>query len=188
MIGLLLFVDAGAVAFILFVVFIVVLFAAVPIVLSILLFKWLSRLGYKNVAIVVLICIYSWLTYSIYTAIYPTDEFYYEEFKKVTLREVPKSAVIIKKTASYPDIHGDYVSVLRIKLSKQDYNTLLRGIRADKRLHKSELVGSAELDDVIGKELQIVNVFNRSIISEKDNYFNILFLNDAQTIVVYVLP
>jgi hypothetical protein len=186
--NLLLNVDAGAVTFLIFVFFIAALFAAIPVILSVLFFKWLSRLGHKNIAITVLVPIYIWLAYSIYTAIYPTDEFYYEEFKTVTLREIPKSAVIVKKTASYPDFHGDYVSASRVKLSNKDYNKLLKDIKGDKRLHKGEIIGSAELDQIMGSSTnaQIVNVFNRSIPNEEDHYLSIIFLNDSQTIVVYI--
>jgi hypothetical protein len=187
--NLLLNVDAGAVLFLIFVIGIAALFAAIPIILSVLFFKWLSRLGYKYVAIAVLAPIYIWLTYSIYTAIYPTDEFYYDEFKTVTLRQIPKSAVVVNKTASYPDFHGDYVSVSRIKLSKQDYGKLLKDIKADERLNKGKVIGSAELDEIMGRTpavSQIGSVFNRSVPNEEGHYLSILFLNDKQTIVVYV--
>lgn len=188
--NLLLNVDASTIVFLLFIFIIVVIFAAIPVVLSVLFYKWLTRLGYKYIAIAVLVPVYVWLAYSIYTAIYPTDEIYYEEFKTVTLREIPESAVIVKKTASYSDFHGDYISVSRIKLSKQDYNKLLNALKADKRLHKGEIVGSTELNEIIGKvppESQIANTFNRNIPNHEDHYLNVFFLKDGQTIVVQII-
>ena len=126
--------------------------------------------------------------FNIYIAIFPTDEFYYNEFNTVTLRPIPKSAVIIKKSASYPDFHGDYCSVSLIKLSKQDYNKLLNEIKADKRLHKGDIIGSSELDEVAGKSLdsRVIGVFNRNIPNEEDHYLTIAFLKDKQSIIVNV--
>jgi hypothetical protein len=188
MLNPLLYIDAGAVAFILFAALIVAAFAAIPVILSVIIFRWLSRRGYRKIAIIVLLAFYSFIAYNIYTAIFPTDDFYYDEFRTVTLKPIPKSAVIVKKTASYPDFHGDYTSVSLIKLSKQDYRKLLSEIRADKRLHKGEIIGSSELDETMGKQFEgrVTAVFNRTIPNESDHYLTIMFLNDAQSIVVYV--
>ena len=65
---------------------------------------------------------------------FPSESFYKEEFKKVTLREIPKSAEFIVKSSSYPYFHGDYCSSSQIKLSKSDYKTLLNELKNDKNL------------------------------------------------------
>jgi hypothetical protein len=59
-----------------------------------------------------------------YIGIFPDESFYAEEFKDVTLRELPNSAEFISKSASCPDFHGDYCSQSQIRLSKKDYSKL----------------------------------------------------------------
>lgn len=170
----------------------VVLFLALislPTVAAFFLNRWLTKKGIKYVGMVLLIVAPIWTAYEIYTAIYPTDSFYLSEFKEVTLREPPKSAEVIRKTASYPDFHGDYCSVSLIKLSRQDYTDLNKALLADKRIIKNgEFIGSREFDEIMGnfKIEQIKIGFTRQIPSEEDHYLYIGFLDDQQTIVVYV--
>ncbi|RYY37724.1 MAG: hypothetical protein EOP46_01690 [Sphingobacteriaceae bacterium] len=95
------------------------IFLSALVYLIFIIFRWIYRKGYKKVAVIIPSVVVVYLTYSIYTAIYPDDSFYHEEFKTVTLREIPQSAEIIKKDASYPDQHGEYCSVALIKLSKK---------------------------------------------------------------------
>jgi len=107
-----------------------------------------------------------------YTAVYPNDSFYYDEFEYVTNRKIPESAKIKFKDSSYPDFHGDYFSKSIIELSQPDYNKLLKGIQNDKTLIKS-----IEND---------CKVFERRIIGEEDRYLFVRFLNDRKTIIVNV--
>lgn len=64
------------------------------------------------------------VSYQIYITLNPKNSFYITEFKKITKQEFPKSGKIIKKYATLPDIHGDYVSCALIELSENDYKTL----------------------------------------------------------------
>ena len=185
---LLLSVDVSAIIFILIATGFVALIASIPVFLSIVFYRWFSKLGYRYVAIVVLLCGYSYLCYSIYTAIYPTDDFYFQEFQTVTLRKVPKSAVIVKKTASYPDFHGDYCSVSLMKLSNEEYSNLLNQIKLDKRFHPEELLGSSELDEVVGKALvhELTTIYSCKNFKKGENYSAIIFCKDKRSIVVYL--
>ncbi|MFY0608615.1 MAG: hypothetical protein JXR10_17995 [Cyclobacteriaceae bacterium] len=127
--------------------------------------------------------------YSAYTAIYPTDEFYLGEFKEVTLREAPKSIQVTRKTASYPDFHGDYCSASILTLDERDYEQLLIELKNDERLSiEDRISGSSELDEVLTSEQseQIEFGFIRSRPSETDHYRYIGFLNDGRTIVIHL--
>jgi hypothetical protein len=122
-------------------------------------------------------------------AFFPSEGFYIDEFKTVTLREIPESALFIAKTASYPYIQGEYCSSSQIKLSKEEYQKLLREVQSDGRLkYKGDLMGFEEFDHVLGNKTKdkIVARFTRSIKGKGDYYYFIGFYNDQQTIFVNV--
>jgi len=80
-----------------------------------------------------------------YAGIFPDESFYADEFKDVTLRELPQSAEFISKSADYPDFHGEYLSQSKIRLSKQDYSKLLWELHKDDRLTKgAEILNFSE--------------------------------------------
>lgn len=95
---------------------------------------FLSDRNLKILALSVPILFYS---YHFYYAIYPPNDFYFQEFEKVTELDVPKSAEIVYKDASYPDFTGDYHSESIMKLSKEDYFSLLEKMK--KNLHFKEI-------------------------------------------------
>jgi hypothetical protein len=180
--------DQDTVLLLLLTLITVSILIGLPIWLGFWLFKYLSKKGYRYFGLIMLTIVIGSITYFVYDAVFPADSFYYSEFKEVTLRTIPKSAVIIKKTASYPDFHGDYCSASLIKISKQDYNNLLNEIKSDKRLHKGNIIGSSEFNEVMGKTSysQVEQVFNRNIPNEEDHYLTIIFLKDIQSIVVNI--
>ncbi len=159
------------------------------VLISFLGYKWLKRKDYPKIAIAIPAIIMGAFFYSIYTAFYPTDNFYFEEFKEVTLRQVPESAIVIRKSASYPDMHGDYCSASLIRLSRQDFIILFDELSQDKRLVKNgELISSSEFEEVIGnsKPENIKFSFIRQITEKEDLYLYIGFMDDQETIVVSV--
>jgi len=113
--------------------------------------------------------------YQSITAVYPNDSFYFDEFKYVTKREIPKSAKIKFKESSYPDFHGDYSSKSIIELSERDFNQLLKELENDKSLNEAEHF----------KE-NVLKVFERKIKGESDRFLFIYFLKDRKTIIVRV--
>lgn len=125
------------------------------------------------------------IIYITYDSLYPSESFYEEEFKTVTLREIPESAEFIEKSASYPDFHGDYCSSSQIKLSKSDYEKLLKGLDNDRRITEEEIISSSESKNTLN-ESKIIKQFKRKIEGEEDHSLNIFFCNDKQTIIVNV--
>ncbi|PVY35669.1 hypothetical protein C8E01_1316 [Pontibacter virosus] len=170
---------------------IMLLIISLPTAAAYFFYRWLRKKGIKYVGLIPLIIASVWTAYEAYTAIYPTDSFYFSEFKEVTLREAPKSATILQKEASYPGIHGDYCSASLIRVSSADYNILLNQLVVDKKIiknKKGEIGGSSELYKVMGtlKPEQIIHSFSRSIPGEEDHYLSIGFLDDNKTIVISV--
>ena len=160
-----------------------------PIKLSLIKKRKLSLSTSKNINkgyIAILVSLSIYLTYD---AIYPSNEFYEDEFKNVTLRELPTSAKFIKKSASFPDFHGDYCSSSQIKLSKEEYTKLLAELIIDKRLtadtssfHIKEFTNTLDQK----KQDSIIYRFSRIKDVKADLYLQIQFYNDGQTIFVNV--
>ncbi len=172
-----------------FVGIIILTIIALPTVGAFFINRWLTNKGIKYIGLILLIFAPLWTVYEVYTAIYPTDSFYYSEFKEVTLREMPKSAQIIRKDASYPDFHGDYCSAALLSMSINDYKLLLNDLSTDKRITKEKFAGvtnSDEFDEVMGniETVHITNSFTRHISVKEDYYLYIGFLDDKKTIVI----
>lgn len=74
-----------------------------------------------------------------YTGVFPDESFYADEFKDVTLRELPESADFVSKWSTYPDFHGEYASQSEIALSKSDFAKLLKELNNDKRMTKAKV-------------------------------------------------
>jgi len=86
--------------------------------------KWLVRKGQKKVGILILVTIFGFLTFSIYTAFYPLDEFYEHEFTINTGLDFPKTGSIVSKDSNYPDQHGDYWASAIVELDTDEYEAL----------------------------------------------------------------
>lgn len=171
-----------------FLFFLILLVLLIPATIVYFLYKFFANKGFKKPALVVVYGLIGFVLYNIYTAFYPTDEFFYADFKEVTLREVPKSAEIIKKTASYPDMQGNYSSISLMKLSKNDYQLLLRSILKDKKFTKGYIIYSDFFDEVMDgiSEKNIGRQLMGTPQTPYGNYRYIGFLDDGQTIVVYL--
>jgi hypothetical protein len=140
-----------------------------------------------NLIYIIFLLLFS--VYQTYNAFFPSEDFYEEEFKTVTLREIPKSAEFISKKASYPDFHGDYCSSSQIKLSKEDYQKLLTEIKSDKQfIENGQSIGFEEFNYTLGNksENKFSSSFIRQIENEEDHYLYIAFYDDNETIFVNI--
>jgi hypothetical protein len=121
---------------------------------------------------------------TIYTAIYPSEDFYKEDFKEITGLDFPQAGSIVFKSASYPDQFGDYGSVSIVRISKE-FLFELEGQLRDKGFKKTfERNGSNELDRAL-KEIgnrEIEKEF--SVEYERGIYYYVAFLSDKETIIV----
>ena len=103
----------------------------VPIALGYLLYRWLKKKGYGRLANYIFSALSIFIVYNIYTAIYPTDSFYKDEFEDCFKTKFPKSGTIIAKDATYPSIHGEYNASFIAKLNAKDYHKLLALFQKD---------------------------------------------------------
>ena len=169
---------------ILFLIIAVVLAIGIPVGISFLTYRFIEKRNYdKRLRLIALIPILT-LAYFIYTAIYPNNDFYKDDFKEVTGIEFPASGKIIYKTASYPDQFGDYGSASLIKVDKDFYEKLKTQIKAKGLTKTSERNDSYELDQALGKigDKKIEEEYS----SEEGGgvYYYVAFLSDNETLVI----
>ncbi|MCW5645178.1 MAG: hypothetical protein KIT63_24005 [Rhodoferax sp.] len=130
----------------------------------------------------------AFLLYIAYGAVYPSDDFFLGEYKEVTLREVPNTARVVAKSASYPDLHGDYCSFSRIQLGAPAYELVLRDLSTDTRLSPGEGLGSQE-EQAVQRQVPRIGVrksFTRAVPGEADRFLAIRFLDDGAHVEVSV--
>lgn len=100
------------------------LIIGIPIAITYFLYKYLYRKFpnklYKYVAFAPTLL----LIYSIWTAIYPSEDFYEDDFKEVTQIEFPKNSKFIYRDATFPDHFGDYTSVFLFETTKEETEKL----------------------------------------------------------------
>lgn len=149
----------------------------------------LTRYRSRQINRVYVFVLFLFSAYQTFVAFFPSRSFYEDEFKTVTLREIPKSAEFIERSSSYPDLHGDYCSSSQIKLSEADYQKLLSELIFDNSLTKNgQLIGSAEFTKSLGDKnsKKIVHQFIRQIKGQEDHFLFIGFYEDRKTIFVNI--
>jgi len=95
------------------------------------------------------------LAYEVYRAFYPGEAFYQAAFEEVAEVGFPDSGRFIFKTASFPDIHGDFGACGIFTVAAADFAFLASHIRTQPfqgtaRLWYSECEGY--LADVLGEQ------------------------------------
>lgn len=93
--------------------------------------RWLLRRSKRSW--ILQVAAYPLFAFSFYPAFFPPDSFYIDEFERRTEIELPDSVYVLKKSASYPDFHGDYSSEAIFRLSVNDYNKLASEMPIEKR-------------------------------------------------------
>jgi hypothetical protein len=88
--------------------------------------RWLWRKGrVARVGLVTLGFAFSWL---VFRALYPSDSFYFQTLERLAGIKLGSSLVILEKTATYPDMHGDYQACFIARLQPSDIRALLAQI------------------------------------------------------------
>ncbi|MBX7204031.1 MAG: hypothetical protein K1X81_01275 [Bacteroidia bacterium] len=120
-----------------------------------------------------------------YIGVFPRDSFYIEEFKYNTGLELPDSAEIITKDASYPDFFGDFWAAAIIELSTEDYEKLKNNISHLKNFKidtTSQKIGITEAYNVLTKEIKESDL-DIVFFNNKQHWFKVAFLKDKRTII-----
>ncbi|HLX12652.1 MAG TPA: hypothetical protein VKS81_07560 [Bacteroidota bacterium] len=108
--------------------------------------------------------------YEAYTALYPTDSYYENEFRDITRVPYPASGKIIFKDATLPDLHGDHSACALIEVSPDDYNRLLKQIPSVK-LDTMDRLGSAPEDKLFKQYGQLSMASETWRTTADDKYF-----------------
>jgi len=130
--------------------------------------------------------IFVFMAYQIYTAFYPREEFYREQWMRNVGAPLPASIVFDGKDATYPDIHGDYSAIAVIRCQKQDVETMLTQVRNNPNFQidttKQTVPGmiSGFADIVKGVDLQDPSVV---MVSYAGPWFRVSILKDGNTVV-----
>jgi uncharacterized protein with PQ loop repeat len=166
---------------------IVTIVAILPLVLIVFINQKKSNRRLKRILISSLSLLQLWIFYSIYIALYPNESFYFEEYKSVVGKPVPKSAEIVDKSASYPDFQGSYNSVSLISLSKTDYHNLYHEIDQNKDFEHAELIHTETLNKILDSNKNIKEVTWRARKNQGEGWQHhfIGFLNNKKEIIIY---
>jgi hypothetical protein len=123
--------------------------------------------------------------FKIWTAFYPLNEFYRDEFESNTELDFPDSGKILTKDSNYPDFQGGYWSAAVVELNELDYNQLLIDLKEknDFLIDTSKYgIGITkefnELTKPIHKKGFLVTYKNKS-----KEWFKIAFIKDGKTII-----
>ncbi len=141
--------------------------ALIPVGLSFLVFRYLRKKGYRLVGLILMVAVILWTIYSSYTAFYPTDGFYEDEFEHNTNLEFPKSGDIVAKDASYPDLHGDYSAAALFKVDKNDFYRILSAIQQNNQFQRDTTSFESRLENY-GAKVQAED-FSKSYILRENN-------------------
>jgi hypothetical protein len=86
--------------------------------------KRLKKAGYGKLAMGILAVIALFVFYSLYAALYPSEDLYKADFETGSGIRLPASAEFVAKTCDYPDLHGHYYEAALIRLSPADFRQL----------------------------------------------------------------
>lgn len=179
----------NSIVFIGLIVLTVIVIVAIPVGLSFLLLRIVKKRNYdKRFRLIALIPILT-IGYFIYTAFFPTDSFYKEDFKEVTGIDFPENGEIMYKTATYPDQFGDYGSTSIVKVDKEFYKNLegqlkTIGFTNNVARKEEELKGPFDLEE-IEKEIgtkKIEKAF--SMTANGGVFFYVGFVSDKETLII----
>jgi hypothetical protein len=79
----------------------------------------------------------------IYDAVYPPESFYAAELQRLVNVSLPAEAQFVYKTATYPDIHGDYSACFIVRLPAVALDKLKTSI-ASEPAHETKSFGCAQ--------------------------------------------
>lgn len=158
-----------------------------PFVFSFALYKWWHKRTVRTAILLTLSTLLLPYSYVVYDAFYPSDSFYKEVFAKLTKLPFPATGKITKKSASYPDIHGDYAACAQIEVSPTEYDELIAHFANNPACvyDSTRFIGGEEFDWVT-RNIDKRDYARRFAIGDAIGaYVFIGFLSDKKTIVMY---
>ncbi|MEA9412691.1 hypothetical protein [Flavobacterium sp. PL02] len=170
----------------LLILFIIVflLLIGIPICTSYFIYKWIKKKGFdKRYRLLALIPIII-TGYFVYDAIYPDSDFYKIDFKEVTEMDFPEKGEIIYKTASYPDLIGDYTSSFLVEFGITDIKKLEANLKNKAFIKKESKMSAKELDYIEKRKGD--KKYSAEYIKEiyAGKYYSVGFLNDNKSVII----
>ncbi len=160
------------------------LLIGISIGLSYLIYRFIKKRNYdKRLRLIALTPILI-MTYLIYSAIYPNEKFYREDFVEVTGIELPEEVEFKYKSATYPDHFGDYTSISIIKVDKDFYKNLPNTLTQNGQKETGQKFHTPEFDKALEHKdnLEIDKEFTKE--EGGGVYYYVGFLTDYETIIV----
>jgi hypothetical protein len=124
------------------------------------------------------------LSFYIYEGIYPSNDFYKQDFRTVTGLDFPENGVINYKTASYPDQHGDYTSISIIDVDELFYNKLRTHLLSIGFKDETNPVGSTQFSEEMNHISEQDIIGGLSLTEGYGTYYYVGFLSNRRTIIV----
>lgn len=123
-------------------------------------------------ALIIFITPYIFLASLVFIANNPDEDFYAEEFQKITELILPEDIYFEHKEATYPFIHNDYKSSATIRLKQDDFEKILFQTKKSSKLKEYTNLTDSDL-------------FLYQATSDIDGeYHYIGFKNDYRTIII----
>lgn len=146
-----------------------------------------AQLYARRAKLIAVIGLTALLAHAMYFAVYPGDDFYLAEVELATKRKPPTDTVVVAKHATYPDLHGDYCSFSRLRMSNASYEGYLAAIRADSSFTYTSTTGESTGNVVeLGlPPIQGAHFFSRNDV-KPDHHYSILFMADNAHVEVHI--
>lgn len=143
-------------------------------------YKRIRKTRFKKYAFLVPVLVIGFIAYLIYSSVYPSDDFYKDDFESITKIEFPASGKFLFKDADYPDIHGHYTPIALVSLSTIDYRTLLDKVNNDHSFETDTTIGESSTFKEVMKEIKVNQI--KKIV--RKNKMVIGFVNDDKRVVL----
>lgn len=155
---------------------------AIPIAMGLLIDRLIRKKGYHQIFRILALIPILIFGYFIYDAIFPSESFYREEFERATNIDFPENTDIRFKSATFPDHHGDYSSVVCFRTTEANYNELFERIilRNDTSYSEPSYQFKMEAEKMLPHT--ILTTVSYAI---DHTFYDIGFLSDNRTIILY---
>lgn len=124
--------------------------------------------------------------YLVYTAFYPNDDFYQDEWQRNVGFELPPNAVFVDESVTYPDIHGDYSAVAVLSLPPSEMVQVRNQLDQSPRM-KLDTSGQTITTMVKGFDSVVDGIdFDHpaiAFVSKNGPWFRVSLLKDGATLV-----
>ena len=121
--------------------------------------------------------------YLIFEAIYPSEDFYEQDFKEVTGIELTENAEFNFKSASYPDLQGSYTSVAIINIGTDFHKELPAKLIENGLSENSQRIGGTVMDNA-EQELNGLEIEREFSKEQGNKFYYVALLSDEKTILV----